>query len=231
MDNKDWTEYVLYPKILRIVGLLAGRAFVGPGLNRNEEWLDAQVRYTIDLFMGAVKVRSYDSISKFFALNFHRIPEVNQVHAWQAIARKHIVPIIKERMKQQAADPLAPKPADMIQWVMEAAPKNEPPLSYKTQAELQLLIGLASIHTTSVASTNCIYDLVHRPEHWGPLKEEADRIWKEENGIITKTTMSKLVKIDSFMKESQRYNANNLSRSHAICHHPGPPSSKSNLNP
>jgi cytochrome P450 len=222
---------VLYPKLLRIVGLLAGRAFVGPGLNRNEEWLDAQIRYTIDLFMAAVKVRGYDSISKFFALSFRRIPEVNQVHAWQAIARKYIVPIIKERTKQQAANPSAPKPADMIQWVMEAAPKNEPPLSHNTQAELQMLIGLASIHTTSIASTNCIYDLVYRPEHWGPLREEADRVWKEENGNITKIAMSKLVKLDSFMKESQRCNANNLSKSHAICLHPGPPSSESNLNP
>lgn len=70
-------------------------------------------------------------------------------------------------------------------------------------ALLQLVLSLAAIHTTSMTFLNMIYDLCDHPEAVGPLRDEIERELPA-TGIIEKTSISKLRKMDSFMKESQR---------------------------
>ena len=50
--------------------------------------------------------------------------------------------------------------------------------------------------------TQVLFDLAQRPEYIPELREEIETIAKTEG--FTKTSMLKLVKVDSFIKESQR---------------------------
>lgn len=50
-----------------------------------------------------------------------------------------------------------------------------------------------------------MYDLIQYPDHIEPLREEWKRILAEQNGEFNKNTLSKLEKLDSFLKESQRH--------------------------
>ena len=57
----------------------------------------------------------------------------------------------------------------------------------------------------------CFYitlDMASRPEALEELYEEASRIDKECNGILTVADVKKMVKLDSFVKESLRHNDN-----------------------
>ena len=56
------------------------------------------------------------------------------------------------------------------------------------------------------------YDLAAYPEHVAPLREELEAVLSENNGKFLKSTMPKLRKLDSFMKESQRVNPPGLSK-------------------
>ena len=76
----------------------------------------------------------------------------------------------------------------------------------------QAILTLASIHTTSMAVTNIIFDLCSYPEWFPVLREEIDNITAELGPIGStpesgsKQWLSRLEKLDSFFLESQRMN-------------------------
>jgi hypothetical protein len=55
------------------------------------------------------------------------------------------------------------------------------------------------------AITYALFDLTTYPEYLLPMREEAERVVKEEGW--TKAALNSMVKIDSFLRESQRINA------------------------
>lgn len=75
---EDWTGYELYNMLLHLVALLSGRIFVGHPLSRNETWLHATVRYTIDGFVGAEKLWTYPRI--LHPIMQYLIPEASSPH-------------------------------------------------------------------------------------------------------------------------------------------------------
>jgi cytochrome P450 len=72
---------------------------------------------------------------------------------------------------------------------------------------------MAAIHTTTMANTAAIYDLAAHPEYIQPLRDEIEQVVNEdgydvgEEGFkkLKKSSMPKLWKLDSFLKESQRF--------------------------
>jgi hypothetical protein len=56
-----------------------------------------------------------------------------------------------------------------------------------------------------MAAMHTILDICARPELIGTLREEIEKVLKQEGGW-QKTTASRLSKLDSVMKESQRLN-------------------------
>ncbi|KAJ7789542.1 cytochrome P450 [Mycena olivaceomarginata] len=67
-----------------------------------------------------------------------------------------------------------------------------------------LQMNMAAIHTTSTAFTYALFDLTTYPEYLLLMREEAERVVKEEGW--TKAALNSMVKIDSFLRESQRIN-------------------------
>lgn len=73
-------------------------------------------------------------------------------------------------------------------------------------ALIQLKLSFAAIHTSAAAPTQLLYDLCAMPE-WIPiLREEIQQVRDSCGEITGKGTLAKLEKLDSFMKESQRFN-------------------------
>ena len=204
--SQEWTSFVVSKSLLRIVALVSGRVFVGPELNRNEEWMDVCINFTLDLFAAGRALRSRSYLGKFLAVRLRRISAINRVRDHQDVARRIILPIIRQREQLQGKGTELPN--DMITWIMEEKSSDGKPLLAEKQAGLQLLASVAAIHTTTLNITNVLYDLVARPEYIETLRSEIDSVW-EETGGLDKTSMAKMVKLDSFMKESQRLNPAN----------------------
>jgi len=117
-------------------------------------------------------------------------------------------PVIEERLsKERELGPDWPgKPNDLISWLLEIAEGEE-----RTVPSLTLRIlttNMAAIHTSSMAFTHALFDLTTYPEHLLPMREEAERVVKEEGW--TKAALNNMVKIDSFLRESQRINTGPL---------------------
>ena len=99
------------------------------------------------------------------------------------------------------------KPIDFIQFMMDNA--NEVDGQPHKRAHMQLILSLASIHTTSMACTQTLFDLISHPEYIPVIREEVEQVLKEDGGW-KKTSLTKMRKLDSFMRESQRLNPPSL---------------------
>ena len=66
-------------------------------------------------------------------------------------------------------------------------------------------VNVSAVHTSSVTFVDAMYDLASRPEIHDELREEIVRVFQEEGGRWRKQGLTKLVKMDSFMKESLRF--------------------------
>ncbi len=93
----------------------------------------------------------------------------------------------------------------MIQWLQDLSEGAD--ATPERIVDRQLGMSFAAIHTTTNHLTNVIYDLAARWDEYGPeLRAEVEEVLAETDGEWKKTTLTKLSKMDSFMKESQRLN-------------------------
>lgn len=88
-------------------------------------------------------------------------------------------------------------------------------------------MSFASINTTTNALTFLILDLAARPEYTQPLRDEIEEVIKQdnveedENGVLRfkQSSLAKLWKLDSFMKESSRLSKNSSKVTLMIVNH------------
>ena len=204
----DWTSVNVFSKLLRVIALVGGSVLSGPQLNRNEEWLDLSINYTVDLMKGARRLKEYPSY--LHPILQYLLPEIRKMSHYYSSARRLVLPIMKERA-QAAKDPGYVKPNDLLQWTVDKNEFERKKLSLNEQANIQLMAAFASIHTTSMACSHALYDLAAYPECLEPLREEIESVMTEQ-GPINKQSLTKLRKLDSFMKESQRMNPPGVGR-------------------
>lgn len=188
---------------------MTGRVFVGSDLNRNEEWLHASTSFMKDIYTAGNALYRYSHFLRPFAARF-LVPEVRKVWAHQATAKSLLVPIMEQRRNNEESNADYQKPNDMIQWLMENNTKEEKPRTFAELANLHLLVCFAALHTSTLALTNILFDLAARQEYFEPLREEKQTILMDSDNVSSKLNYNKMVKMDSFMKESQRLNPPSL---------------------
>ena len=115
----------------------------------------------------------------------------------------------------------------MLEWILEQAiPRNS---SDRSITQRILVVNFAAIHTSSHVScliyvcrctprlparasqsmTHALFGLAATPQYLQPLREEIEPIVAAEGW--TKAAMGKMWKLDSFLRESQRFNGIGLS--------------------
>jgi cytochrome P450 len=131
------------------------------------------------------------------------LPSWYRVHNDLKTAKKLIVPLVKEHAVSIAAG--SEKGDDtVLKWMMGMA-QNANEADPNKLAHRQLLLSLASIHTTGMATTHTIYDLAANPQYIPEMRGEVEDVLISDGGW-DKQTLSKFKKIESLMKESQRLN-------------------------
>lgn len=129
-------------------------------------------------------------------------------------AKKLLVPEIIRRQEEVLEK--GHHESNLLSWMMEiATPKESKPSDL---AHLEVVMSLASIHTSQMNAVHVLYDLASRPEYVEPLREEIIQLIREDGGWRNwqKPSFSKLRKLDSFMRESQRFNPPSLLAYHRV---------------
>ncbi|KAF2661050.1 cytochrome P450 monooxygenase-like protein [Lophiostoma macrostomum CBS 122681] len=211
----DWTPIKPYHTILRLVARVSARVFLGLPLCRSEEWLEISTEFTENTFITLVVLRLFPQF-------LHRPIAWLLPSAWRATnyirkAKKLLVPEIKRRKASaNASSAKRENSLNLLSWMMEiATPEESRP---QDLAHLEVVISLASIHTSQMNAVHILYDLAERPEYIAILRDEIAANIQEDGPFLrwTKSSFSKLKKLDSFMRESQRVNPPTLLSYHRV---------------
>ncbi|CAG8734054.1 22638_t:CDS:2, partial [Racocetra persica] len=125
------------------------------------------------------------------------------------IIYKRIRPVIEQRLKskKELGDAWV-APVDMLQALLndpEIAPDLDPnSVDYNYILDTIGETIFVSVGTTSKLAAYALYDLAGRKEYWQELYQEAQEINKQCNGKLKSEDIAKMVKLDSFVKESLR---------------------------
>ncbi|RAQ67749.1 cytochrome P450 monooxygenase [Aspergillus flavus] len=200
--SDEWKPFTFAQEIPHMVARLSSLVFLGEKICRNETWLDVSVNYTIDAFNAARELRDLPAVARPFIHWF--MSSMQKLRHHRKVAAEIVQQeIIKRDMIREGKLPEENPPrthADALDWFREVAAGRP-----CDETVSQIGLSVAAIHTTSNMLTNVMYDLTAHPEYIQPLRDEIKAI-VEQDGILKKTSLTKMKLMDSVMKESQRTN-------------------------
>ncbi|KAJ7913150.1 cytochrome P450, partial [Mycena leptocephala] len=198
-DSDWWVAVPALKTVLRIVSRTSNRLFVGVELCRNTDYRDLNIEFAEDVIKRARLINLFPNVLKPFVG-----PILSPLPRGMAHAKKHLVPVIEERLRveEEYGKDWEGRPNDLISWLLEQAPAEERTVDNLIQRIL--MINFAAIHTTANSFTQALYHLAAAPEYVAPLREEIEAALLKDGW--SKAAMGKCVKLDSFLRESQRFN-------------------------
>ncbi|KAH7115000.1 cytochrome P450 [Dendryphion nanum] len=201
-ECREWTPVPVQPALLQIVGRVTSRVFVGRKLARDKIWLQTSIGYATCVFLASGILKMFPSFLRPLAALL--VPQWWRIKVHRHNARKLLLPEVHQRKQNQSLQGISDKP-DMLGWLIEASSGRD--ADPENIVKRQLGFSFAAIHTTTNHLTNVIFDLAARWEEYAPaLIAEIKNALKEHEGVLSKQMVTKLSKLDSFMKESQRLN-------------------------
>ncbi|KAI0889802.1 cytochrome P450 [Annulohypoxylon maeteangense] len=202
-NTDEWAEFQPYQAFCRVAARLSAEAIVGPSFSNNETWLNLSVDYTESLFRTIVILRlfpgwTHSLISKF-------IPAYWRCQGYIKTAKSLLGPKIQELINKNDEGSWTPSYEDedlnVLTWLSVLAKgKDRNPGSI---AHVQVLLGLAAVHTTVLRMVNVLYDITAAgPTLLKELRDEINAV-AGENGWED-IPYDQLHKLDSVLRESQR---------------------------
>lgn len=228
---ENWTAAPLFATLLRCISMINGRVFVGLPLCREEDWIEVSIGYTknvVDTFDAA---RKWNTLLRPLVAPF--LSSVRRCRKMQRRMRGWMKPLLAEVLSRKIDKNVGQHSFGMgmgkeyidleargtfISWLM-----NHLPMELRNAEQLsisQIIIAFGTIYTVSSTLAMILFDLACRPEYIKILREEIEEV-ERQNGICqnksgayvwTKRSISKLWKLDSFMKESQRVSPLSISK-------------------
>lgn len=199
--------------MMTLIPTITNRMLVGLPLCHNEEYLKYMLGYTMDVIRGFF-------VFAFFPRVLH--PLVGFIHGlgpkyhwWRT--SKWTLPLVKKRLadikRKDAGDPAYKdwkEPNDFVTWSIRTAMAEgrQDELNPSRIAIRIMPLNFASIHTTALTGHCVLMDiLTSDPSVVEQLREEAERIYREDGGKFTKQGLARMYRMDSAIRESQRHSA------------------------
>ncbi|EXX55456.1 sterol 14-demethylase [Rhizophagus irregularis DAOM 197198w] len=134
----------------------------------------------------------------------------------QEIVIEKIKPEIEERLRQERKFGNNWKPpVDCIQYLLSQPGVDKENPDYVWISGYLLAITFASMSTTVSSTTNFLLDFASRPEYWDDLLEEQEK-FNPNDKLTDLDQISKMEKLDSFLKEALRLTGNVCNLIHRV---------------
>ncbi|KAI1496583.1 putative cytochrome P450 [Biscogniauxia marginata] len=206
---QDWTLIVVQPKILQAVAQIVARTMVGPEICRNPEWVQSVTQYTQDVFQAATYLKSVPPILRPLVAAF--TPYIYRIHRCRRTIKRIITPMLNHLLAWRRDQPeswaerlKSDEHLSTVDWLV--AKSSEARCQPWVLAHRLTGLSFGASHTASNHIGNCILELAADFERWAPpLREEIEAILGRSPSTVTNADLSKMWKLDSFMKECQRF--------------------------
>ncbi|KAJ5672801.1 hypothetical protein N7507_001928 [Penicillium longicatenatum] len=207
--QKDhWTPIDPHKVFVNLITRATSRVLAGDSLRRNEQWLTTASQYSVNVGVTVFLLRPFPNFLRPIVATF--LPSVRQMKRQLRFVKDLFIPMIIERRitREKATaenDPGYVAPDDFLQWMMDMA-EDEQDLDPELLAHhMLLLMSLAVVHTSSMAMCHALYDLILMPEYLAPLREEIRETLMSGWENATKMSFDNQRRLDSFLRESQRF--------------------------
>ncbi|CAI6336647.1 unnamed protein product [Periconia digitata] len=220
-DTEKWVS--LDPNndfMMKVIPKITNRMLVGEPLCRNDEYLANMMGFTMDVIRTSILFAITPSFLQPIVGNIAGLAP--KYHYWRS--SRMSVPVIKQRLDDiQQKDAGNPEfknwqePNDYITWHLRTAmAEGRTDELQPSSVSLRILpLNFASIHTTSLTGSAALLDiLASPPDVAASLREEALRVYNESGQKWDKHALSRMYRMDSAIRESQRFSAFALSFVH-----------------
>ncbi|RYP17317.1 hypothetical protein DL765_004608 [Monosporascus sp. GIB2] len=210
-NPEDWQEVDMQQMMRMLVARMSAKVFMGYPACRDPEWLRLSIDFSLDMFTAAFTLRMFPPWTH--PLVAHLIPARYKIKRNLQSAQRILTPLMKrheDAIKRRNAGEQVEEEDTLLNWMMDHGTEDERRVD--KMSTRQAILTLASIHTTSMAVANILFDLCAYPEWFPVLREEIDEITEELGPIGSspesgaKQWLPRLEKLDSFFIESQRVN-------------------------
>ncbi|KAL7626881.1 hypothetical protein AAE478_003655 [Parahypoxylon ruwenzoriense] len=201
LPRKDdtWVPVNPYEMVLNLSTRAAARVFVGESLCRDEIFLETCASYSRNTFDTINTVRNLGHIVASVMGN--RVPSVR--HARGQL--HYIQQLLGSEVERRRASP-DEKQDDFLQWCMDLS-RTEQEAQPEALAHRTLgILSMAVVHTTAMATTHILFDLIADRDLQERLRTEQNDILKLGWSGISQQAMLDMRYLDSLMRESQRVN-------------------------
>lgn len=111
-------------------------------------------------------------------------------------------PVLEKRLADMDLPDFKPRP-DLMQFVLDATQTTGEGRSLDYQVNAIISTGRQALHTTAITIYHVIRDLATHPQYIEPLRKEV----KDLGDVpMNRANVAQLTKLDSFIRESQRWN-------------------------
>ncbi|KAJ3859187.1 cytochrome P450 [Lentinula novae-zelandiae] len=186
----DWVQVVLFDAVMDIVARTGNRLFVGLPLCRNPQYLSLVKRWATEVFLSAFFINFMPWVLKPMR---QRIVALRRRH-FRHPGKKELYMLVHDRVKldQDHGMHRPDRPNDIISWFYNAAYLRYKPDSLAEEIVNRIMfLNFSAIHTST-----------HK--YILPLREEVENIVTRVGW--TKAALNKMIKVDSFVRESERFN-------------------------
>ncbi|KAF8075266.1 cytochrome P450 [Lyophyllum atratum] len=200
LQENEWKKLKVMDTMMPIICRASNRIFVGAPLCRQPDYMDNNIKFTTTVVMSAAILNLVPRVLRPFANYF-----LTSVSTSIDRSAKHLKPLIDERRQNldEYGKEYPGKPNDMLSWLMDEAKGEEATLRSLTRRILT--VNFAAIHTSTMTFSHALLYLAAYPEYIQPMREEVQQIIDQEGW--THDALNQMVKVDSFLKESQRLNS------------------------
>lgn len=222
--SEEWRAFRVHQVTVLIVARLVAGVFVGPRFTRDDEWTNLSLGLAVDLVHARDAIKRWPTFLQPVAGPF--LPEIRTVNRQITRMAEMLRPVISDSVLENSAakrplyddekidleDGDGESEGTFMSWMLDRLDTADPEIL----ARAQLSLSFASISTTTNALCFIMLDLAARPEYTKPLRDEIeevikqDNVQEDENGVLRfkQSSLAKLWKLDSFMKESSRLSKN-----------------------
>lgn len=199
IHGDEWTSVPALETMMQIVCRASNRAFVGLPMCRNSEFLKTVLEFPRNVGLARFTLGLVPSIFKPLVGPWLPWPR-RSLRKFSALMK----PVVEERLRllQDHDNDWSEKPNDYLTWLIEESRSIGQPLDLIVNA--MLTSNFVAVHTSSTSITHALYHLAANPGYIHPLREEVESIVRTDGW--TKPAVSRMMKLDSFLRESQRMN-------------------------
>ncbi|KAH8091762.1 cytochrome P450 [Cristinia sonorae] len=199
--SDDWHKLSLNEGIMQLICRTSNRIFVGLPTCRHPDYIKLNIDFAASVVISATILRFFPILVRPLVAKI-----LSNVQGIINRGEQFLGAMVSKRLQMhyEYGKDWPDKPNDLVSWLIdEVVDSGQRPEMHDIVLRV-LTLNFASIHTTSMSLIHAFQHAAACPEHADTMRKEAEQAVREFGW--TKDALDNMPLMDSFLRESHRYN-------------------------